>query len=56
MAERKKAVREKRERQMQIRLKQSEYDTLERICGHYKKSEYVRQAVLEKMERDCPSC
>lgn len=46
------AKKERRTRQMQIRLTESEYQRLEKVAGHWRKSEYVRQAVLEKMASD----
>ena len=46
------AKKERRTRQMQIRLTESEYQTLENVAGHWRKSEYVRQAVLEKMSSE----
>ena len=46
------AKKESRTIHMQIRLTESEYQRLEKVAGHWKKSEYVRQAVLEKMETE----
>ena len=39
------AKAEKRTRIMIIKLTQSEFDELEKVAGHYKKSDYARKAI-----------
>lgn len=46
------AKREKRTRIMIIKLTQTEYDDLEKVAGHYKKSDYVRKAIKVQIASD----
>lgn len=46
------AKREKRTRIMILKLTQTEFDELEKVAGHYKKSDYVRKAVQVQMASD----
>lgn len=46
------AKREKRTRIMIIKLTQSEFDELEKVAGHYKKSDYARKAIKVQMASD----
>jgi len=46
------AKREKRTRIMIIKLTQTEFDELEKVAGHYKKSDYARKAIQVQMASD----
>lgn len=46
------AKTEKRTRLMVIKFTQSEFDELEQVAGHYKKSDYVRKAIKVQMASD----
>ena len=46
------AKAEKRTRLMVIKFTQSEFDELEQVAGHYKKSDYVRKAIKVQMASD----
>lgn len=46
------AKREKRTRIMIIKLTQTEFDELEKVAGHYKKSDYARKAIKVQMASD----
>ena len=37
---------------MIIKLTQTEYDDLEKVAGHYKKSDYVRKAIKVQIASD----
>lgn len=46
------AKKEKRTRIMIIKLTQTEFDELEKVAGHYKKSDYARKAIKVQMASD----
>ena len=46
------AKSEKKTRIMIIKLTQTEFDDLEKVAGHYKKSDYVRKAIKVQMASD----
>ncbi len=46
------AKKEKKTRIMIIKLTQTEFDELEAVAGHYKKSDYARKAIKVQIASD----
>lgn len=46
------AKKEKRTRYLIVKVTDAEFERLERIAGHYKKSEFIRDAIAEKIKKD----
>lgn len=46
------AKKEKRTRYLIVKVTDAEFERLEKVAGHYKKSEFIRDAISEKIERE----
>lgn len=45
-------AKEKKTRILNVKMTEQEYEELEKMAGHYKKSDYVRKAIKVQMASD----
>lgn len=45
-------AKEKKTRILNVKMTEQEYEELEKVAGHYKKSDYVRKAIKVQMASD----
>ena len=46
------AKKEKRTRYLIVKVTDAEFEKLDKVAGHYKKSEFIRDAIAEKIEKE----